>query len=83
MISSTLADLRNAKNFFDVKEIIHIFDGRKKEEVGYFIPAYFSQEFEGFLKNVEQKREIELLQKISRAQKQDPIEEGGLDDGIR
>ncbi len=76
MIHSTLADLRHSKTFLDAQEIIHIFDGRKKEEIGYFIPRTFAPEFESFLKSIEQKREIALLQKVALAQKQDPIHEG-------
>ncbi len=82
MINSTLAELRNSKNFYNVRDIIHVFDGRKKEDIGYFIPKYFEKEFTEFLEKLEQKKESELLKKVSEAQKKDPIEEGGTDDGI-
>lgn len=82
MINSTLAELRNSKDFFNIKEVIHIFDGRKKEDIGYFIPTYFAKEFEEFFKKIEQKKELELLQKVASAQKKDPIEEGGVEDGL-
>lgn len=83
MIDSTLADLRNSKNFFETDEIIHVYDGRKKEDIGYFVPKYFAQEFESFLKELEKKKQMKVLKKVALAQKSDPIEEGAVDDGVR
>ncbi len=82
MIEATLANLRNSSKFFDTKEIIHIYDGRKKEDIGFFVPKFFEHEFLNFVKNIEQKKRLALLQKVAKAQKEDPIDEGGVDDGI-
>lgn len=83
MINATLAELRNSKNFFNVQEVIHLFDGRKKEDIGYFIPKYFEKELKEFLEKLEHKKELEILNKVALAQKKDPIEEGTVEDGIR
>lgn len=82
MINTTLANLRNSTSFFDTKEILHIFDGRKKEEIGYFVPKYFQKEFEEFVASVEQKKKLNLLERVAKAQKNDPIEQGSEDDGL-
>ena len=82
MITFTLADLRNSKDFFKREDIIHIFDGRKKEDLGYFVPKYFAKEFRLFLEELEKKRKKELLQRVAKAQKRDPIEEGAVNDGF-
>ena len=82
MIDSTLADLRNSKSFFDAEEIIHVFDGRKKEDLGYFVPKYFEKGFKLFLDDIEKKQKLKLLKKVAKAQKEDPIEEGCVSDGI-
>ncbi|WP_418185903.1 hypothetical protein ACNSOS_03065 [Aliarcobacter vitoriensis] len=83
MINTTLANLRNSTNFFNTKEILHIFDGRKKEEIGYFVPKYFQKEFEEFIQKIEKDKKNRLLKRIAKAQKSDPIEEGSEDDGLR
>ena len=82
MITYTLADLRNSKDFFQKEEIIHIFDGRKKEDLGYFVPKYFAKEFHLFLEELEKKQKKALLYRVANAQKRDPIEEGVTSDGI-
>ncbi len=82
MLTFTLADLRNSKDFFKRNEIIRLFDGRKKEELGYFVPRHFSEEFRAFLEQLERKRKKELLRRVAKAQRCDPIEEGAIDDGL-
>jgi hypothetical protein len=82
MIDATLASLRNSSEFFNTKEILHIYDGRKKEDLGYFVPKYFQKEFEAFVKDLEDKKKHELLQKVAKAQAKDPIEEGSENDGL-
>lgn len=82
MREATLAELRNSKSFFDMEDIIHIFDGRKKEDLGYFVPKYFQKEFEKFLNHLEKQKKIEVLKKVAVAQKKDPIEEGSESDGL-
>lgn len=83
MIDTTLANLRNSTDFFNTKEILHVFDGRKKEDIGYFIPKYLKEEFEEFIEKVEKKKKQNLLERVAKVQKKDPIEDGASDDGIR
>jgi hypothetical protein len=52
----TLSNLRNITNFFNIDDIATIVNGRKKEEVGYFIPKSFKKEFEKFALELEKKR---------------------------
>ena len=82
MIEATLADMRNSSTFFKTDEIIHIFDGRKKEDIGFFVPQVFKDEFEKFIENIEKKKKMKLLNRVAKAQKLDPINEGGISDGI-
>ncbi len=82
MRDATLAELRNSKSFFDMQDIIHIYDGRKKEDIGYFVPKYFQKEFEKFLEQIERQKKLKLLEKVAAAQKKDPIEEGSEADGL-
>ena len=83
MIEATLADMRNSRNFFKTDEIIHILDGRKKENIGFFVPLVFKEEFEKFVEKLEKKKRSSLLNRVAKAQKQDPITEGGVGDGIK
>ncbi len=83
MIEATLANMRNSSDFFKTDNIIKILDGRKKEEIGFFVPQIFKEEFQKFVESIEKKRRLALLNRISNAQKQDPIEEGSSDDGIK
>lgn len=83
MIEATLANMRNSSEFFKTDDIIKILDGRKKEEIGFFVPQIFKEEFQKFLESIEKKRKLALLNRVSKAQKKDPIEEGSSDDGIR
>ena len=83
MIEATLANMRNSSDFFKTDNIIQILDGRKKEEIGFFVPQIFKEEFQKFVETVEQKRKVALLNRVSKAQKQDPIEEGSSSDGIK
>lgn len=46
MIETTLTNMRNSSDFFKTSEIIHILDGRKKEEIGFFVPTIFREEFQ-------------------------------------
>ncbi len=82
MRDATLAELRNSKSFFDIKDIIHIYDGRKKEDIGYFVPKYFQKEFEKFLEQIEREKKGKLLERVAIAQKEDPIEDGSAADGL-
>ena len=83
MIEATLADMRNSRHFFKTDEIIHILDGRKKEDIGFFVPQVFKEEFEKFVEKIEKKKKLALLSRIAKAQKKDPVAEGAISDGIK
>ncbi len=83
MIEATLANMRNSSDFFKTDSIIQIFDGRKKEEIGFFVPQIFKEEFQKFVDNIEKKRRLVLLNRVANVQKKDPIEEGSSNDGIK
>jgi len=82
MIDATLANMRNSKDFFKTDEIIHIFDGRKKEDIGFFVPKIFEDEFKKFIEKIEKKKKLSLLKRVAEAQGKDPIAEGSIGDGI-
>lgn len=83
MINITLAKLRSSTDFFKTEEILHVFDGRKKEDLGYFIPKSLKTEFEIFIKETEANKKKSILQRVATAQKKDPIGDGVVDDGIK
>ena len=83
MIETTLSNMRNSSNFFKTSEIIHILDGRKKEEIGFFVPVIFKEEFQKFIDKIEKKKKLSLLERVSKAQKTDPVSDGGVDDAIK
>ena len=82
MINITLSSLRNSTNFFDIDDVATIINGRKKEEIGYFVPKMFKEEFEKFILELEKKRKKALLQRVLKASRKDTIEEGAAADGI-
>jgi len=82
MIEATMADLRKSISFFTTDEIVHIVNGRKKEEVGFFVPSMFKEEFSKFIEKIESKKRINLLKRVAESQKQDPINDGAIEDGI-
>lgn len=83
MIEATLANMRNSSDFFKTDEIIRILDGRKKEDIGFFVPQVFKEEFEKFVEKIEKKKKLTLLNRVAKAQKKDPIPEGAVSDGIK
>ena len=82
MIETTLSNMRNSSNFFKTSEIIHILDGRKKEEIGFFVPSALRDEFQKFIDKIEKKKKRALLERVAKAQKEDPVGDGSVDDGI-
>ncbi len=82
MIETTLSQMRNSSNFFKTSEILHILDGRRKEEIGFFVPAALREEFQAFIEKIEKQKKEALLKRIAKAQKADPIGDGSVDDGI-
>ena len=82
MHSITLATLRNSADFFNIDEVVSIVNGRKKEEIGYFVPKSLKKEFEKFTNELEKKRKIEKLKRIAKADALDPIGDETCGDGI-
>ena len=82
MVNITLSSLRNSTNFFDMDDVATIINGRKKEEIGYFVPKIFKEEFEKFTLELEKKRKKALLQRVLKASRKDTIEDGAVADGI-
>ncbi|MCK9372512.1 MAG: hypothetical protein M0P91_04895 [Sulfuricurvum sp.] len=83
MIEATLAEIRKPETLYAYQdEIVHIIDGRKKVEVGYFVPKSMAKEFAVFIDTVEKAKKRSLLERIAKAQAKDPIEEGSIADGI-
>ncbi len=83
MIEATMADLRKSIDFFMTDDIVHIINGRNEEEVGFFVPTIFREEFYKFVQMIEKKRKRELLNRVSISQKQDSISDGAIEDGIK
>lgn len=83
MISMTLSNLRNTTNFFDIDDVATIINGRKKEEIGYFVPKIFKEEFEKFTSELQKKRKRKILHKVLEASRKDIIEDGVVSDGIK
>jgi len=82
MINMTLSNLRNTANFFDIDDVATIVNGRKKEEIGYFVPKLFKEEFKKFTLELEKKKKRKILQKVLEASRKDTIEDGSVSDGI-
>jgi len=82
MIEATLADLRKSSTFFKTNQVIHIINGRKKEEIGYFVPNFLKDKFEVFMRDLEKEEKIKLLNRIALASTKDNIGDGAVDDGI-
>ncbi len=82
MINMTLTNLRNTSDFFDIDDVATIINGRKNEEIGYFVPRIFKEEFEEFTKQLQKKRKLKLLQRVAEASKKDTIGDGTVSDGI-
>lgn len=82
MIEATLSDLRHSQRFADCSEVVHIVDGRKHQPIGYFIPKAIADDFAVFLADHEHNKKLALLKRIAQAQKQDPIPDGAVADGM-
>jgi len=82
MLEATLADLRQSASFFKTTQVIHIVNGRKKEDIGYFVPNIFKEKFEKFLMELEKDKKRRLLHRIAKVSALDPVNDGAVDDGI-
>ena len=83
MIEATLADLRQSASFFKTTQVVHIVNGRKKEDIGYFVPIALKDKFESFLIEVEKDKKRKLLQRVAKASAKDFVGDGAIDDGIK
>lgn len=83
MIEATLADLRKSASFFKTTQVVHIVNGRKKEDIGYFVPNVLKDKFESFLEELEKEKKIKLLQRVAKASAKDVVGDGAVDDGVK
>jgi hypothetical protein len=83
MIKATLADLRQSSSFFKTDEIIEIINGRKKEQIGYFVPISLQEVFEDFLIKIKKEQKRKLLKRVANASRKDIVGDGAVDDGIK
>ena len=83
MIKATLADLRQSSTFFKTDEIIEIINGRKKEQIGYFVPISLQEVFEDFLIKIKKEQKRKLLKRVANASRKDIVGDGAVDDGIK
>ncbi|MEA3331344.1 MAG: hypothetical protein U9Q29_06585 [Campylobacterota bacterium] len=83
MIEATLADLRQSSTFFKTTQVVHIVNGRKKEDIGYFIPNILKNKFESFLIELEKQEKRELLKRVALASAKDIVGDGAVDDGVK
>lgn len=82
MLQATMADMRKSVNFFQTNEVINIINGRKKQEIGYFVPSRFKADFLKFLAELNNKQRLDNAIRAANAQKLDPISDGSVGDGI-
>ncbi|MCD6173625.1 MAG: hypothetical protein J7J96_07525 [Sulfurimonas sp.] len=83
MIEATLADLRQSATFFKTNQVVHIVNGRKKEDIGYFVPNILKNKFEAFLIDLEKDEKRKLLKRVASASAKDVVGDGTVDDGIK
>jgi len=82
MINATLAQMRNSEKFFKTDEVIHIINGRKKQQLGFFVPEKLREEFKPFLQKIEDDKNMNALKLAAEAQTMDPIRDSTIGDGI-
>lgn len=82
MIQATLAELRKSADFFQTDEVISIINGRKKQDIGFFVPNHFRVDFIDFLTNLKNRQRLENAKKAAAAQALDPIGDEAVGDGI-
>ncbi len=77
-----MADMRKSVDFFQTKQVINIVNGRKKQEIGYFVPNYFKADFLKFLDELKKKKRLENAKRAAQAQMLDSIGDGTAGDGL-
>jgi Mg/Co/Ni transporter MgtE len=83
MTIATLTDLRQSSSFFKTNEVVQIVNGRKKEQIGYFVPIALKDTFEKFLIKLKREQRRKLLKRVALASKKDIVGDGAVDDGIK
>jgi Mg/Co/Ni transporter MgtE len=83
MTIATLADLRQSSSFFKTNEVVQIVNGRKKEQIGYFVPIALKDTFEKFLIKLKREQRRKLLKRVALTSKKDIVGDGAVDDGIK
>lgn len=83
MTIATLTDLRQSSSFFKTNEVVQIVNGRKKEQIGYFVPIALKDTFERFLIKLKREQRRKLLKRVALASKKDIVGDGAVDDGIK
>jgi Mg/Co/Ni transporter MgtE len=83
MTIATLTDLRQSSSFFKTNEVVQIVNGRKKEQIGYFVPIALKDTFERFLIKLKREQRRKLLERVALASKKDIVGDGAVDDGIK
>ena len=58
-------------------------NGRKKEQIGYFVPIALQEVFETFLINLRRDQKHRLLKRVVSASRKDIIGDGLVDDGVK
>ena len=82
MINMTLSNLRNSADFFNIDDVAIIINGKKKEELGYFVPKSLKEDFKDFMAQVQHRKKLQLLKRVAKAAKKDIIGDGAVSDGI-
>ncbi|NYT27303.1 hypothetical protein [Candidatus Thiodubiliella endoseptemdiera] len=82
MIQATMADMRKSVDFFQTDQVISIINGRKKQEIGYFVPNTLKTDFLKFLNELEKSKRLKNAKRAAEAQMLDPIGDGSAGDGI-
>ena len=83
MISITLSNLSNKIDLFNINDIATIVNERKKEEIGYFVPKKYKDEFLSFINEFEKNNKRKILQKVLKASRKDIIGDGTVSDRIK
>ncbi len=82
MIQATMADMRKSIDFFQTDQVINIINGRKKQEVGYFVPSVFKADFLKFVTKLEKQKRLDNARRAAKAQQLDAIGDATVGDGI-
>ena len=83
MINIGIAELSKNPSILDrVDDVATIINKKNREIKGYFIPSSYHKQLKSFIENIEQEKKRELLKRVAKASRKDPIGDGAIDDGI-